>query len=230
MRNLGILAYAVAVAACARAAELPVWFDTFQAPLESRAGWQTFRAAYALGFVDDPSLAGGRAMKASVCFSKETTEAVLIWRFPDVQMKIFRLRAMVPAEIGDAEVYLRMVTNDTRGDALFFKPYVDGTATNELSILTREGDKVQPASPLPAGQWVVYEVVLAEDVFHEQKKKPSAHPVQDFALMNTARDALKLSAESRPATEAFFISFQVPQNSPLVGRETEIYIDYAEIH
>jgi len=218
------------VAAAAPAAELPVWFDTFQAPRESRAGWQTFRAAYALGFPEDAAWTGGRALEAKVRFEPGTTEAVLIWRFPDVQMKKFRLRAMAPAEIGDAKIYLRMVTNDTKGDAAFFRPYRVGDGSFDLPVPTAEGLKTQRASPLPAGRWVDYEVAMPDDVFHEQQRRRAAHAVQDFALMNMARDALKLGADSRPATEAFFISFVVPDDSPLFGRELEIRVDLAEIY
>ncbi|QHI70375.1 Rieske (2Fe-2S) protein [Tichowtungia aerotolerans] len=210
------------------AEELPVWFDTFQAPLESQSGWQTFRAAYALEFGEDHSLAGDGFMKVKVKFTSQVREAILIWRFPDVQMKKFRLRVKLPKDAQD--VFLRMVTNDTQGDAAFFKPWVDGNTTVELPLNTAEGKKVQKASPLPTDNWVTYEVTMPDDIFVEQKKQKSGHPVEDFALMNTGRDSLNLSAESRPATEAFFISFVVPEYSPLFGRELEFMVDSAEIY
>ena len=211
-----------------QAAELPVWFDTFQAPRESQQGWQSFRAAYELGFDEDASLAGGRALKAKVKFSKTTREAILIWRFPNVQMKRFRLRVQVPREARD--VYLRVITNNTKGDAAFFKPWNGGQSSFDLPIHTAEGQKNQPASPLPSGKWMTYEVALPEDVFYEQKKQKAGHAVEEFALMNTGRNQLNLDAGSRPAIEAFFIVFAVPNDSPLLGRELEFLVDFAEMY
>lgn len=216
------------IALCIQAAELPVWFDTFQSEQKSLSGWQSFRAAYQLGFEEDRSFTGGRALKANVRFSPKQREGILIWRFPDVQMKRFRLKIKVPQKA--KEVYVRMVTNDTKGDAAFFRPWTDGEPTFDLPIHTAEGQKPQKASPLPAGEWVIYEVTMPDDVFYEQKKKKPNHPVQEFALMNTDRDRLQLSAESRPATEAFFISFVVPKGSPLFGEELEFFVDLAEIY
>lgn len=210
--------------------DLPVWFDTFQEPLESQSGWQTFRAATALQFEKDRSLAGDGLMKVKVRFLPKVRTAILIWRFPDVQMKQFRLRVQAPEEIGDADVYLRMVTNDTKGDAAFFKPWVHGDSSADIPIGTADGNKFQPASPLPSGEWITYEVTMPDDVFYEQKKQKPSHAVQDFALMNTGRGQLNLSAESRPATEAFFISFTVPDYSPLFGRDLEFLVDFAEIY
>jgi hypothetical protein len=212
----------------AGAVELPVWFDTFQEPLKSQAGWQSFRAAYQLGFVEGGAFSDGKAMTVKIKFTPQVREGIIIWRFPDVQMKKFRIRVKVPAEA--LEVYLRMTTNDTKGDAAFFKPWNNGKNVINLPIHTVEGQKPQPASPLPAGEWVLYEVTMPDDVFYEQKRQKAAHAVHDFALMNTGRDQLKLSAESRPATEAFFITFAVPGNSPLFGRELEILVDFAEIY
>lgn len=210
-------------------AELPVWFDAFQSTRESLQGWQSFRAASKLGFEEDETFTAGRALKVKVSFSAKYREATLIWRFPDVQMKRFRMRVKVPPEARD--VYLWMVTNDTEGNAAFFRPYAVGKPSHELPIHTRDGVKEQPASPLPAGKWATYEVVMPDDLFYEQKKKRSkGQSVQDFALMNTGRDQLKLSAESRPATEAFFITFVVPPDSPLIGRELELLVDFAEIY
>lgn len=212
------------------AEDLPVWFDTFQAPLESRSGWQTFRAAYALEFEKDRSLAGDGVMKVKVTFSPEKKRAIVIWRFPDVQMKKVRIRTRVPKDIGDADIYLQLTTNDTKRDAAFFKPWTDGNPTFDLPMQTAGGKKIQPASALPAGEWVTYEVTMPDDIFYEQKKQKAAHAVQDFALMNTGRGQLNLSAESRPATEALFLAFHVPEYSPLFGRDLEFLIDFAEIY
>jgi hypothetical protein len=223
-----LLVTGLMMAAFGQTEELPVWFDTFQETLKSQAGWQNFRAAYQLGFVDGGEFRSGRAMKANVRFSNTVREAILIWRFPDVQMEKFRIRVKLPREARD--VYLRMVTNDTTGDAAFFKPWNNGKQMIDLPIHTVEGQKKQPASPLPSGEWVIYEVSMPDDVFYEQKKQKAAHAVHDFALMNTGRDQLKLSAESRPATEAFFITFAVPHHSPLFGRELEFLVDFAEIY
>jgi hypothetical protein len=218
----------LACVVAAKAAELPVWFDTFQNRQKSQSGWQTFRAATALAFEEDRSLTGGGLMKASVKFTPAVREAMLIWRFPDVQMNRFRLRVKVPKEA--REVYLRMVTNDTKGDAAFFKPWTSGDALIDLPLDTADGQKLQSASPLPAGEWVTYDVTMPDDVFYEQKKQKANHPVEEFALMNAGRDSLNLSAESRPATEAFFISFVVPEDSPLFGKDLEILVDLAEIY
>lgn len=68
---------------------------------------------------------------------------------------------------------------------------------------------------------------MPDDVFYEQKLQKNA---QDLSLMNIGRDALKLSVDSRPATEAFFISFVVPGNSSLFGKELEFLIDFVEIY
>ncbi|MCF7818657.1 MAG: hypothetical protein K9M54_12335 [Kiritimatiellales bacterium] len=209
---------------------VPVWFDAFQAPLESRAGWQTFQAAYALEFVSALPETGRPALKAKARFSKTNLSAVLIWRFPDLQMHRFRARIMVPANLPAGDVFFQMVANNTQGDALFFKPYLDGKPTYDLPCQTIEGLKQQPASPLPHGKWAVYDVGLPGSLFFEQKKGKAAHPVQDMALMNTGRDALNLSAESRPAMEVFFMSFQVPDNSPLLDKEVWFYIDLVEIY
>jgi hypothetical protein len=207
---------------------LPVWFDTFQEKLKAQAGWQSFRAAYQLDYVTGSEFTGGQAMTVKMKFTPQVREGIVIWRFPDVQMKKFRIRVKVPAEA--REVYLRMVTNDTKGDAAFFKPWNNGKNVIDLPVHTVEGQKSQPASPLPNGEWITYEVTMPDDVFYEQKKQKAAHAVHDFALMNTGRDQLKLSAESRPATEAFFISFGVQEDSPLFGRDLEILVDLAEIY
>jgi hypothetical protein len=210
------------------ATELPVWFDVFQDPLKSQAGWQTFRAATAMELADDADASAGKVLKATVTFSPTVCQGILIWRFPDVQMKKFRMRVKAPKEA--REVYLSMISNDTKGDAAFFKPWNNGKSLFNLPINTVEGPKLQPASPLPAGEWVTYEAAMPDDVFYEQKKQKSNNAVLDFALMNTGRDQLKLSAESRPATEAFFISFTVSENSPLIGRKLEFMIDFAEVY
>jgi len=227
MKNIFLITVLVCVVS-AGAAKLPVWFDTFQSVQKSQAGWQTFRAAYGLEYGEDTACIAGRFMKVKVKFTPTTREAVLIWRFPDVQMKKFRLRVKLPKEVHD--VYLRMVTNDTKGDAAFFKPWADGHSMVELPLDTAEGLKTQLASPLPTDEWVTYEVTMPDDVFFEQKKQKSNHPVEEFALMNTGRDQLKLSAESRPATEAFFISFVVLKDSPLFDEELEFLVDLAEIY
>ncbi len=211
-----------------QAVELPVWFDTFESQQKSLAGWQSFRALYRLEFEEDGSFTGGRALKAKVRFLPDQREGILIWRFPDVQMHRFRLRVKVPQEA--REVYLRMVTNDTKGDAAFFKPWTSGDALTDLPLDTADGQKIQSASPLPAGEWVTYDVTMPDDVFFEQKKQKANHPVEEFALMNAGRDSLNLSAESRPATEAFFISFVVPDDSPLFGKDLEFLVDLAEIY
>ena len=228
MKQIHVLVGLLWVAVCVQAAELPVWFDTFQSTGESLNSWQTFRAATVLTFEKGQAFTGGQAMKAGVRFSPDVREGILIWRFPDVQMKKFRLRVKLPSEAEG--VYLRMVTNDTKGDAAFFKPWTDGHSMAELPLDTAEGRKTQSASPLPTNEWVTYEVTMPDDIFFEQKKQKSNHPVEDFALMNTDRDSLNLSAESRPATEAFFISFVVPEDSPLFGRDLEFLVDLAEIY
>lgn len=210
------------------AAELPVWFDTFQSKQKSLTGWQSFRALYQLDFEDGESFTGGRALKAKIRFSPDQREGILIWRFPDVQMKKFRLRVMLPA--GADNVFLRMVTNDTTGDAAFFQPWTNGKTVVDLPLDTAAGQKIQQASPLPVGEWVTYDVTMPDDVFFEQKKQKANHPVEEFALMNAGRDSLNLSAESRPATEVFFISFVVPEDSELFGRELEFLVDLAEIY
>ena len=221
-------AFGVAQAKVAPA--IPVWFDAFVSPSDSRASWQTFKAAYAMEIVPLLPETGRPALKAKVRFSKTDLSAVLIWRFPDVQMHRFRARIMVPADLPPGDVFFQMVANNTQGDALFFKPYLDGEPTCDLPSQTVEGMKQQPASPLPRGKWAAYDVGLPGSLFFEQKKEKAAHPVQDFALMNTGRDALNLSAESRPAMEVFFMSFQVPANSPLLDQEVEFYIDLVEIY
>jgi hypothetical protein len=207
---------------------LPVWFDTFQEPLKSQAGWQTFRAACQLGFAEGGQFSGSKAMTVKMKFTPQVREGIIIWRFPDVQMKKFRLRVKLPREAKD--VYLRMTTNDTKGDAAFFKPWTNDEFVVDLPIHTAEGQKTQPASPLPTGEWITYEVTMPADVFYEQQKQKPKHAVHDFALMNTGRDQLRLSAESRPATEAFFISFVVADNSELFGEEIEVLVDLAEIY
>lgn len=212
----------------AHAAELPVWFDTFGSQQKTQAGWQTFRAAYEMGFDKSLSFSDGQAMAVKMTFTPQVREGIIIWRFPDVQMKKFRMRVKLPREAKD--VYLRMVTNDTKGDAAFFRPWTDGDDVIDLPIHTVEGQKTQPASPLPTDEWVTYEVTMPDDVFYEQKKQKSKNQVLDFALMNTGRDQLKLSAESRPATEAFFISFVVANDSELFGKEIEVLVDLAEIY
>ena len=201
MRHLACWISLICITLCVQAAERPVWFDTFGPLQKSQAGWQSFRAAYQLNYVEGDSFVDGQAMAAKVKFTPQVREGILIWRFPDVQMKKFRLRVKLPREAKD--VYLRMVTNDTKGDAAFFKPWNNGKNVIDLLIHTLEGQKKQPASSLPTGEWVVYEVTMPDDVFYEQKKQKSKHAVHDFALMNTGRDQLKLGAESRPATEAY---------------------------
>ena len=218
------------LAASVQAAELPVWFDTFEYTRESRTGWQNFRDAYALDFIEADAPTAGKAMRVHVKFSAANRVAILIWRFPDVQMKKFRIQVQAPKGIGSANVYLQMTSNDTKGDAAFFKPWNNGKSLFDLPVYTVEGWKTQPASALPAGKWVTYEGTMPDDVFYEQKKQKSNNQVLDFALMNTGRDQLKLSADSRPATEAFFISFQVPKDSPLFGRDLEFLVDLAEIY
>lgn len=212
----------------AQASELPVWFDTFQVPQKSSRGWQSFQAAYKLGYEESEGFTAGHAMKAHVRFSEANRKAVLIWRFPDMQVEKFHMRVKLPSEAKG--VYLQMVSNDTKGDAAFFKPWNNGKALFDLPIHTAEGVKVQPASPLPAGEWVVYEVAASNDVFYEQKKMKHKNADLDFSLMNTGRDGLKLSADSRPATEVFWISFIVPADSELFGKELEILVDLAEIY
>ncbi len=210
------------------ATELPVWFDTFGSEQKSLTGWQCFRAAYHIGFEKDRSFSDGQAMKAKMKFSRKVREGTLIWRFPDVQVNKFRMRVKLPSEAKG--VYLQMVSNDTKGDDAFFKPWSNGESLFDLPIHTAEGVKTQPASPLPAGEWVVYEVAASNDVFYEQKKKKRKNADLDFSLMNTGRDGLKLSADSRPATEVFWISFIVPADSELFGKELEILVDLAEIY
>lgn len=227
MKNIVLIAVLVCVVS-AGATELPVWFDTFQSVQKSQAGWQTFRAAYGLEYGEDKTCIAGRFMTVKVKFTSTAREAVLIWRFPDVQMKKFRMRVKLPKEAHD--VYLRMVTNDTKGDAAFFKPWTDGNSTFDLPIHTAEGLKTQSSSPLPTDEWVTYEVTMPDDIFYEQKKQKSNHPVEDFALMNTGRDQLKLRDEGRPATEAFFITFAVAKNSKLFGQDLEILVDRTEIY
>ncbi len=213
----------------AHAADLPVWFDTFQSQRESLQSWQSFRAAYKLGFATNPTFIGGQALKVKIKFTPKVRAGVLLWRFPDVQMKKFRMRVKVPRQAKG--VYLRMVTNDTRGDATFFKPWVGGKQIVPLPVQTNEGKKMQKASPLPPGKWVTYEVSIPDDVFYVQmKQKPKGHAVEEYALMNTDRNQLNLSADSRPATEVFFISFIVNKNSPLFGKELEFLVDLAEIY
>lgn len=209
--------------------EYPMVFDHFQSSFESRSGWQSFRAAHAFEIVKDHPKAGPHALKVKARFSEENKEATLIWRFPDVQFRKFRARVMMPEQPNTGDVFFRLLTNDTRGDAYFFQPYVDGSQTKDLACLTQEGVQMQPASPLQIGQWVNYEVSSADNIFYHQSKKKPAHEVQDFALMNTARDSLNLSEESRPAMEAAFIVFQIPAGSPLIGKEVEFYLDFVEI-
>lgn len=168
-------------------------------------------------------------MKVKGRFAKGNAEAVLLWRFPDVQMKKFRARILIPESVPAGDIFFQVVSNDTKGDALFFKPFVQGAATVDLPCPTHEGIKMQPASPLPRGKWTVYEARWPDDVFYEQKP-PKTPRGQDFALMNTARDALNLSAESRPAAEVLFMSFQIPDGSPLIGQEVEFYLDWVEIY
>jgi hypothetical protein len=215
---------------CAQAADVPVLFDNFQAPLESLASWQNFRAAHTIGFVDNPSLAGGRAVRVQGHFSRGNSEAVLIWRFPDVQMKKFRARILIPESVPAGDVYFQVIANNTKGDAFFFKPFIQGDVRIELPYRTREGIKKQPAAPLPRGKWIIYEARCPEDVFYEQKRTEASRNTQDFSLMNTTRSALNLSVESRPATEALFLSFQILEDSPLIGKDVEFYLDWVEIY
>lgn len=227
-RVLSVLVWAVAL--CSYAAELPIWFDTFQAPLESRRAWQTFRAADALSFAEEGDDAGGGVMRAHVRFCQEHREAILIWRFPDVQMRSVRMWARIPESVPDGEILLRVISNDTQGDALFFRPYSGETKQVDWPGGPNDGDSRPTASPLPRGRWVVYEARLPDDVFHEQRRAPAEHPVHDFSLMNIGRDALQLSGEDRPALEALFFSFQVTNDSPLIGREMGIEVGRVELY
>jgi len=147
-----------------------------------------------------------------------------------VQCRKFVLRAMVPKQVHSGDVFLRVLMNDTRGDAYFFKPYVQGTSPVDLPCWTLGGMKIQKASPLPVGKWVTYTTDPATDVFYLQKKQKAANAVQDMALMNTPRDALNIDAGSRPAMEAVFISFQIKDGSPLINQEVEFYLDCVEIY
>jgi hypothetical protein len=169
-------------------------------------------------------------LKVKARFSQKEKEAKLIWRFPDVQLRKFVLRVMVPKQAHTGEVFLRVLMNDTRGDAYFFKPYVQGTSTADLPCWTLGGMKMQKASPLPVGKWVAYTADPAADIFYQQKKQKSANAVQDMALMNTPRDALNIDSGSRPAMEAVFISFQIRDGSPLINQQVEFYLDCVEIY
>lgn len=210
--------------------DVPVVFDTFQSSFESRTGWQNFGAAYAMEFIETSSEAGPSRLKVKARFSQKEKEAKLIWRFPDVQCRKFVVRAMMPRQAHAGDVFLRVLMNDTRGDAYFFNPYVQGTSPVELPCWTLGGMKIQKASPLPVGKWITYTADPAADVFYLQKKQKAANAVQDMALMNTPRDALNIDSGSRPAMEAVFISFQIKDGSPLINQDVEFYLDCVEIY
>ena len=209
-------------------AEVPLLFDTFGWQGESRMGWQSFKAAERIEWIDEYSETGRPALKVYVHFTSQKREATLIWRFADVQMKKFNVRLLMPKQKNRGDVFLHALVTDTRGDAWFLKPWID-RKTVELPYWTRDGRMTQPASPLPVGRWVEYTVNFADDIFYHLPKEKPNHPVQDFALMNISREALNLNSSSRSAVEAVFISFQILPESVLIDKDVVFYLDLVEI-
>lgn len=68
---------------------------------------------------------------------------------------------------------------------------------------------------------------MPDDVFYEKQLQKTS---QDFSMGNIGRYALNLSADSRPATEAFFISSVVLDNSSLFLQKLEFLINSVSLY
>ncbi|MFA7369038.1 MAG: hypothetical protein WC334_05270 [Kiritimatiellales bacterium] len=218
-----ILICAVSAALSSSAAENIIYYSLF----DTVGWWQPSDAAKAWEISSEiPGTTTGKALKIIPKFGPGTDRRIMLLnQIPFIRAHKIRLRLWnaIPADAG--EIYLRFEIVDANNKVHMVKMYGNTEAFRapERKTVNPVWGKDVEGAPVPAGQWIIYEAELPQDIDYVYGE--GFIDVGYFA----PGDRYKITPERMIPIKQVTISLDAAPDHRLAGREgLAVYIDRVE--